>query len=38
MNRLEEVRKVVDNILMGQADLEERRCRFVMSKGEFYID
>jgi uncharacterized protein len=29
MNRLEEVRKTVDNILMGQMDLEERRCGFI---------
>ncbi|MBU5676921.1 HD domain-containing protein [Alkaliphilus sp. MSJ-5] len=29
MNRLEEIRKIVDSILMEQPDLEERRCGFV---------
>ena len=29
VNRLEEIRKVVDNILMEQSDLEERRCGYV---------
>jgi uncharacterized protein len=29
MNKLEEVRKVVDNILLEQSNLEERRCGYV---------
>ncbi len=29
MNRLEEVRKIVDSILLTQSDLFERRCGFV---------
>jgi uncharacterized protein len=29
MNRLEEIRKLVDNILMKQSDFEERRCGCV---------
>jgi HD superfamily phosphodiesterase len=29
MDRLEQVRQIVDAILIGQADLEERRCGFV---------
>ena len=29
MNRLEEIRKIIDDILMGQPDIEERRCGFV---------
>jgi uncharacterized protein len=29
MNRLEQIGKVVDNILMEQTNLEERRCGYV---------
>jgi uncharacterized protein len=29
MNRLDEIRKIVDNMLMEQTNLEERRCGYV---------
>jgi uncharacterized protein len=29
MNRLEEIRKFVDNIIMEQSDFEERRCGYI---------